>query len=187
MVDIHGGFFAINSGNGEFLGPDFLIECNVILVTLNYRLGVFGFMSLGTPEYSGNMALKDQQLALKWVHSNIQHFSGDNRRITLFGESSGAAMAHLHTFSSESRKYFQNLIAMSGAVDNFWALASKDNHLSMAHKMAEDLGEPNDSFKELVEFLKMAPASKMTRMPEGLLLRRNQVDLAPIVEGMRTI
>lgn len=58
-------------------------------MTLNYRVGVLGFMSLGTPDYSGNMGLKDQNLALKWVKNNIESFGGDAGRITIFGHSAG--------------------------------------------------------------------------------------------------
>lgn len=89
MFWIHGGAFYELSGNDFLFGPDFLIEQNVIVVTINYRLGVFGFLSLDTPEYSGNMGLKDQQMALKWVYENIDQFHGDKHRITIFGESAG--------------------------------------------------------------------------------------------------
>lgn len=58
-------------------------------VTSNYRVGPFGFLALKSPEYSGNMGLKDQLLALKWVHENIGYFGGDKHQITLCGHSSG--------------------------------------------------------------------------------------------------
>lgn len=89
MVFIHGGGFAEGSGNDLVCGPDFLVEKGVILVTINYRLGILGFLSLDLPEYSGNMGLKDQQLALKWTHQNIEYFGGDKNRITIFGQSAG--------------------------------------------------------------------------------------------------
>lgn len=76
-------------GNNFFYGPDFLLEQDVILVTMNYRLGAFGFMSLNTKSYSGNMGLKDQQMALKWTHRNIRHFNGNRQQITLVGHSAG--------------------------------------------------------------------------------------------------
>lgn len=86
---MHGGGFTDGAGDDTFFGPDFIVEKQTILVTINYRLGMFGFLSLNLTEYSGNMGLKDQQLALKWVSSNIEHFGGDNKRITIFGQSAG--------------------------------------------------------------------------------------------------
>lgn len=86
---IHGGGNLQGSGNDDMYGPDFFVEKRVILVTFNYRLGLFGFLSLNTTAYSGNMALKDQQLALKWIHKNIGCFNGDNNQITVIGHSSG--------------------------------------------------------------------------------------------------
>lgn len=87
IFNIFGGQFAF--GSSSFYGPDFIMETDVILVTINYRVGVFGFLSLNLHEYSGNMALKDQAIALRWIHENIGRFGGDNKRITIFGHSSG--------------------------------------------------------------------------------------------------
>lgn len=91
-----------------------MMERDVILVTHNNRLGIFGFLSLNTPEISGNMGIKDQQMALKWIHANIERFGGDPNRITLSGQSSGGVQADLHAINSESTKYFSRHIAMSG-------------------------------------------------------------------------
>lgn len=84
---IHGGGY--QEGNGDMYGPDFIVEKRVILVTINYRVGMFGFLSFNTTEYSGNMGLKDQLLALKWIYENIENFNGDNNQITIIGQSSG--------------------------------------------------------------------------------------------------
>lgn len=65
------------SGGSSWHGPDILLDEDIILVTINYRLGPFGFMSLDTAEYSGNMGLKDTLLALKWVNENIEFFGGE--------------------------------------------------------------------------------------------------------------
>lgn len=70
-------------------GPDFLLSEDNIVVTMQYRVGIFGFLNLGFGEYTGNMGLKDQQLALKWVYENIESFSGNKDEILLFGESAG--------------------------------------------------------------------------------------------------
>lgn len=64
-----------------------------IQVTFNYRIGPLGCLSLGTPEYSGNMGLKDQLLALKWVNENIHHFGGDADNVTLMGSTFGIIIA----------------------------------------------------------------------------------------------
>lgn len=89
MFYIHDGGYSVGNGNEFIYGADFLVENRVILVTINFRLGPFGFLSLGLPKFSGNMGLKDQQMALKWVYDNIEHFGGDRSRITVFGENAG--------------------------------------------------------------------------------------------------
>ena len=69
---------------------------DVIVVSINYRLGPLGFLCLDTDEGAGNMGMLDQVLALEWVHDNIHLFGGDKDRITIFGESAGAAsIGHL--------------------------------------------------------------------------------------------
>lgn len=70
-------------------GPDYLIEKDVVLVSFNYRLGAIGFLSLDdqTLQIPGNVGLKDQVFALKWIQRNIHNFGGDRTRCTIFGES----------------------------------------------------------------------------------------------------
>lgn len=87
MIFVGGGAYI--SGDASSYGPDFLIEKDVILVTFNYRIGALGFLSLGTPLYSGNMGLKDQVMAFKWVKRNIRFFGGNPETVTVFGQSAG--------------------------------------------------------------------------------------------------
>lgn len=184
LVFVHGGGFSIGSSNDEAYGPDFLIEQNVILVTMNYRLGMFGFMSLGTRQYSGNMGLKDQQLALKWIHSNIKHFSGDHRRILLFGQSAGAASAHFHVLSSESRKYFRNAALLSGTAENLWAIYEGTDHLDLVHKLANQLSgkKPNRTFEELIEFMETVPAEKIVGLA-SIMKKTVSPTYIPVIES----
>ena len=77
-------------GSGDtHTGPDFLLSRDNIVVYLAYRVQMFGFLNLDFGEYTGNMGLKDQQLGLKWVHENIENFSGKKDEILLFGYSLG--------------------------------------------------------------------------------------------------
>lgn len=122
MVWIHGGAFSMDSGSENLYSPEYLIEKGVIVVTLNYRLGPLGFLSYPKLGIKGNMGLKDQLLALKWVNENIKHFGGDPMNICLFGESAGSASTHLHLLSSESRPYFQKAILQSGAALSQWVM-----------------------------------------------------------------
>lgn len=103
MVYIHGGGFNGGSGNSDLYSPEYLVRNDVVVVTLNYRLGPIGFLSLPSIGIYGNCGLKDQQLALEWVSGNIKAFGGDNTNVTLFGESAGAASTHFHILNKRSR------------------------------------------------------------------------------------
>lgn len=96
MVWIHGGAFTAGSSQTEFYGPDFLVSEDVVVVTINYRLGILGFLSLedSTLGVPGNAAFKDMVMALKWVQKNITNFMGDPNNVTIFGESAGGAAVH---------------------------------------------------------------------------------------------
>ncbi len=81
MVYIHGGGFY--SGTGNTGGPKYFMDTEeVVLVTINYRLGALGWMSTEDDVVPGNMGLKDQSLALKWVRQNIDDFFGDSKMVT---------------------------------------------------------------------------------------------------------
>lgn len=88
---IHGGGFQIASGKLDMFGGDYLLQKDVLFVTLNYRVGPIGFLSLQDPALNvpGNAGLKDQVFALKWIQRNIKNFGGDPDNVTLFGTSVG--------------------------------------------------------------------------------------------------
>lgn len=108
MVWFHGGGFHMGSGDTDLYGPDYLLEPGaadegVVLVTLNYRLGPLGFLSVPAAGVPGNAGLKDQAAALRWVRDNIAVFGGDPDRVTIFGESAGGTSVQMHLLSPVSR------------------------------------------------------------------------------------
>ena len=113
MFWIHGGSLIHGSNRFDEQGPQDYMDRNVIIVTVNYRLGPLGFLSLGTEEVSGNVGFLDQNLALQWVNQNIQAFHGDPKSVTLFGESAGALSVALHYLSHMSQGLFQRIILQS--------------------------------------------------------------------------
>jgi len=86
-------------GGSDIGNPVYFMDEDVVLVTTQYRLGVLGFLSSGDETISGNMGMKDQVQALKWIQANIKDFGGDPNTVTIFGESAGAASVHFHLFS----------------------------------------------------------------------------------------
>ncbi|CAH2233123.1 jg13987 [Pararge aegeria aegeria] len=158
MVFIHGGSFS--QGSGNFFLPDFLLQHNVILVTLNYRLEMLGFLTLDTPEVPGNAAMRDQVMALKWVQNNIVQFGGDPNSVTIFGESSGAAAVVYHMFSPMSIGLFHRVIAESGSYD----LARREGEKERAFRAGKVLGKETNNVQELLDFFKSLEASKLTNL-----------------------
>lgn len=116
---IYGGGFV--DGFSDELGPDFLIEKCIILVTMNYRVGSIGFLSLALPEYSGNMGLKDQQLALQWIYENIDAFGGNNKLITILGQNAGKKAR----FSMKNKKKKFPITAQSDFTRSFFESIEK--------------------------------------------------------------
>ena len=117
MVWIHGGSLIHGSNRFDEQGPQDYMDRNVVIVTVNYRLGPLGFLSLGTEEVSGNVGFLDQNLALQWVNQNIQSFHGDPKSVTLFGESAGALSVAVQFLSPMSQGLFQRIILQSSSTE----------------------------------------------------------------------
>lgn len=123
MVWVHGGAFEVG-GTVETReeGTSFVKENpDVILVSIEYRLGVFGFLHLSHlpdgKDYpdAQNLGLMDQVMALKWVHENIANFGGDPENVTIFGQSAGGGSVSLLPLIKGSQKYFKKVIVQSGS------------------------------------------------------------------------
>ncbi|XP_071109337.1 pyrethroid hydrolase Ces2e-like [Haliotis cracherodii] len=121
MVWIHGGGFVY--GAASLYEPWQLVtKGDVIVVTIQYRLGIFGFFSTENDVAPGNYGLWDQHLALQWVKDNIEAFGGDSSNITIIGESAGAASVAYHVLYPESKGLFQRAVLQSGAATSLWAI-----------------------------------------------------------------
>jgi len=141
IVYIHGG--ALMNGHGSEWGPEAgksIVQKGVILVSINYRLGIFGFfshpeLSADAPDHvSGNQGFRDQIAALQWVRRNIAAFGGDPHRVTIAGESAGGSSVAALTISPMAAGLFQRAIAESGVSGPFPPLV-------VAEKAGSALGE----------------------------------------------
>lgn len=114
MVWIYGGGFVSGSASDTtFDGGAIASRGDVVLVTINYRVGNFGFLALDGTSLTGNYGLKDQNTALDWVHANIDAFGGDKDKITIFGQSAGAASVRALLASPEARDKLAGAIFQS--------------------------------------------------------------------------
>jgi len=119
LVWIHGGGMTAGTGSNEN-GHAFSDRDSIVTVTINYRLGVFGFLYLGDQDpnlsNSGNNGLSDCITALKWIRKNISAFGGDPSRVTVMGQSAGAKLVSALLATPEAKGYFNQLIIESGGV-----------------------------------------------------------------------
>ena len=165
MVWIHGGAFTGGSGTVPLYNGEGMARKGVIFVTINYRLGIFGF--LAHPELSaesdlkssGNYGILDQIAALKWVKENIAAFGGDPNNVTIDGQSAGAFSVNMLVVSPLAKGLFQKAIAQSGGMFG--------KHLSLGQtlKVAEEEG------KQLTEKMGISSIAELQAISADSLLR----------------
>ncbi|CAG5045961.1 unnamed protein product [Parnassius apollo] len=167
FIFIHGGIFHSLSGNSDLLyGPQMFLQHGLIFITMNYRLGALGFLSLDIEEASGNAALKDVILALKWINNNIERFGGDRNKVTIGGHSSGATIAHYLLLTEQSSNLFQRAILISGnaACHRSVARHAKNNALTLAKELGLSSNDPHE-----------------------LLIRLKEMDVFDIIDGEKSL
>lgn len=147
MVWIHGGAFLTGGGAVSWYdGTSFASEGNVVVVTINYRLGVFGFLHLQDAPDSGTVGLADQMEALRWVQNNIAAFGGDPHRVTVFGESAGAMSIGAMLGAPSARGLFRRAVLQSGACAN---VTSSEQAEQRTAQLCEALGLANATADQL--------------------------------------
>lgn len=178
MVWFHGGAFLGGSGSVPTYNGVALSRQGVVIVTLNYRLGLFGF--LAHPELSaetgrhvsGNYAVQDQVAALAWVHRNIARFGGDPNNVTIFGQSAGSISAANLITIPEARRYFKRAILQSGTPFGVGQLPT----LAEAEKA-------NAGFGKIADLRALSPSEAMARWARFAAGAPQERRVIPVVDG----
>lgn len=189
MVWIHGGAFVQGNG-GDWDGAN-LSQKGVIVVTINYRLGPFGFFA--HPELtaenaglgSGNQAFFDQIAALQWIQDNIQKFGGDASNVTIFGESAGSWSMSVLQASPLARGLFHKVIGQSGArFLPMWYRSRASNYAPSAESYGKELARVFSPDRDLtLEGLRSLPASQIIAAYESNPEILFNFDALAIVDG----
>lgn len=179
MVFFHGGFF--DSGSSNIYGPERFLDKGVILVTLNYRLGVLGFLSTGDENVPGNYGLLDQNMALQWVRENIPAFGGNPNLVTIFGQDAGAASVTIHMVAPQSQGLFSRAIAQSGSALCQWSV--ERNPLEYALEVSSKVRCPRDNVNSMIQCLRKADVNDILRAQNDLKVFGSfPVRTAPVIE-----
>ncbi|RWS10607.1 neuroligin-4: X-linked-like protein, partial [Dinothrombium tinctorium] len=181
MVFVHGESYFWGTGNA-YDGTILASYGDVVVVTLNYRLGVFGFLPTvidGTVR--GNYGLMDIIAALHWIHDNMNEIGGDPNNVTLVGHNRGAAFVNLLMISPMGRGLFSKAVLMSGSALSSWSLATEAE--SHAKYLSKAVNCPNYDNILMVDCLR-------TKLMEELLKVDLQAEDAfrssfgPIIDGL---
>jgi len=185
---IHGGAFTSGSGATPWYdGTKFASQHDVVVVTINYRLGALGFLHLADiagPEWegSGNLGLLDQSFALRWTKENIAGFGGDPDNITIFGESAGGMSVASQLGLPASKGLFRRAIAQSGAAGH---VHTRETATANARRLLEMLGVGEDE----VAKLQSLPVADILAAQEKVSTERQDVaggglPFMPCVDGV---
>ncbi|XP_033842275.2 neuroligin-4, X-linked-like [Periophthalmus magnuspinnatus] len=178
MVYVHGASYT--DGTGNMMDGSVLASYgNVIVITLNYRLGVLGFLSTGDQAAKGNYGLLDQIQALRWVKENIAAFGGDPNRVTVFGSGAGASCVSLLTLSHYSEDLFQRAIIQSGSALASWAVNYQP--YKYTRQLGEKVGCVLEDSSALVECLRGRSYRELVE--QNIVPAKYHTAFAPVIDG----
>nr|XP_034992047.1 acetylcholinesterase isoform X1 [Zootoca vivipara] len=187
LVWIYGGGFYSGSSSLDVYDGRFLTYTqNVVLVSITYRVGAFGFLALlGSQEAPGNMGLLDQRLALQWIQNNIQFFGGNPKAVTIFGESAGGASVSMHLLSAQSRPLFQRAILQSGTVNAPWATITPAESRRRATLLGKRVGCHFTNDSELVSCLRTKHPQELVDEEWSVLPYKSifRFSFVPVIDG----
>ncbi|KAH9514798.1 hypothetical protein Btru_023657 [Bulinus truncatus] len=167
LVWVHGGGFVLGSSLPYEAGS-FVTENDIIVVSIQYRLGVLGFLSTENEASPGNYGLWDQVLAIKWVKDNIASFGGDPDDICIAGESAGGASVSILSLSSAAKGLFTKVYSISGTATSLFTkyTNAKSDVLRIARSLNCWAGDDNKEIEvyqwdTIVDCLRTRPASEI--------------------------
>ncbi|XP_031560819.1 cholinesterase 1-like [Actinia tenebrosa] len=173
---IHGGSYVAGTPTRDISPGEYLPTRGVVLVTIQYRLGTFGFFTTGDSEAPGNVGLLDQVEALKWVQQNIEGFCGDKNSVTLLGESAGGSSVSLHYLSPLSRGLFHRGIAVSGVDLSPFAYKPKSTVLKASETLISKLNCERNNSKATLQCLQSSSISDIRKNAPSPFLMQPFVD-----------
>ncbi|XP_066283768.1 fatty acyl-CoA hydrolase precursor, medium chain-like [Branchiostoma lanceolatum] len=172
MVWIHGG--GLTKGSSLIWpGEAFAAHNNVVLVTINYRLGALGFLPTRDEDAPGNFGLLDQVKALEWVQGNIRNFGGDRSRVTIFGQTAGASSVSCLVMSPLATGLFHRAISESGVAV---APTLRRGDIAAAEALARAVGCSSEGYETMMACLRGKPGAELQNA-EGIDI------LTPVVDG----
>ncbi|KAM7072493.1 thyroglobulin [Acridotheres tristis] len=182
----NGGTYNAEEGKTTLDGSYLAAIGNVIVVTANYRVGVFGFLSTGSAEASGNAGLWDQLAALRWVQENIASFGGDPGRVSLGSERGGADATSIHLLSDTAAPdLFRRLLLMGGSAFSPASIITTRKAQIQAAALAEDVGCPSSTSEEIVACLRQLPARVLNDAQTKLLAISGPFQYwGPVMDGI---
>lgn len=179
FVNIHGGAFTGGSGEVPVLDGEAFARLGIVVVTINYRLGAFGFYchsdlaAESEDNGCGNFGLLDQVAALRWVQANIAAFGGDPNNVTIGGQSAGASSVHFLSAAPQARGLFHRMLAQSGAWDR--------------HRSTPRLQDAEAQGERFLKKAKVASVAELRKLPWQEVVAytdKAQERFAPVVDGV---
>jgi para-nitrobenzyl esterase len=189
MVWIHGGYFTNGAGSWVFYnGRNLSTRGEVVVVTINYRLGAFGFLNLnevtkGRIPATGNEGLLDQAFALEWVRDNISGFGGDPDNVTLFGESAGAMSVGMLLAMPRARGLFHRAILQSGAAHHVKSLEGGEKVADAFLDILDIKPTEVDRLRTVTEQQILNAQVELMARARDLKLAMDGLPLRPVVDG----
>ncbi|MFF1610268.1 carboxylesterase/lipase family protein [Amycolatopsis sp. NPDC058278] len=185
MVWLHGGAYTLGSGAGYDPKP-LVTKGDVIVVTVNYRLGSFGYLALpglatesGT---TGNYGVLDQQAGLRWIRDNIAAFGGNPRNVTIFGESAGGHSVCMQLISPTAADLFHKAISESGGcVGTALGPAPLNTAYSVGDSFAKKVGCPDAAAQ--VACLRGKPMNELIKAQGEALPLQAELSWTPTIDG----